>query len=144
MASKDLRRVDDQQELPLGRKATPIALDPILIHRQPNALAALNLMINASGLEDKEIYLPLGIDAGHWTRIRQGSANPPLNKLDELIDLCGNDAFLEYVAHRRGFGLVPLRSELERQLEEERARRLEAEQKLQTILDYEAAKAGRR
>src|SRR5690554_5280866 len=61
------------------------------IARKPTLLAAVNYCIEVSGLDDKEIALALGIDAGHFSNIRKGKAgcNFPLTKLDDLMTLCG-------------------------------------------------------
>ncbi len=117
MKSNVLTQVD-QGQLTLVRRSEKVFIPTELVFRQPSLLAAINLCISASGLEDKEIYMALEIDPGHWTRMRKGDAHFPTNKLDELMDLCGNEAPLEWLANKRGKALVTLKSELERQLEE--------------------------
>lgn len=89
-----------------------------LVLKQPSLSGAVALCVQLSGLDDKEIYLSLGIDAGHWTRIMKGDAHFPLNKLNELCDMCGNEAPLRWWAHSRGYGLVMLKSEAERMAQE--------------------------
>lgn len=132
MASKDLTVVD---QLPLAIARKPIAqpLDASVIFAQRDALAALNLAINVSGLEDKEVYLALGIDAGHWSRIRKGEAHYPLNKLNDLCDLLGNEVLLVWWAHSRGKGLVMLETEAERQLRMEHDARIKAEDQVRML-----------
>ena len=125
--------VDEAQgELPLTRapKTQPVAEE--VIHACKTFLDALNLQVNVSGLDEKEIYIPLGILASHWSRMRKGEVHFPLNKLDELSDLCGNEITLTWWAWRRGKGLHMLLTEAERQLDFERAARakVEAENKL--------------
>jgi hypothetical protein len=115
----------DQGVLTLVRRTEKVTIPSDLVFRQPTLLAAINLCISASGLEDKEIYMALEIDPGHWTRMRKGDAHFPTNKLDELMDLCGNEAPLEWSANKRGKALITLKSELERKLEEVE-RKLEA------------------
>lgn len=92
--------------------------------------AAVNLMIQLSGLDEKQMYLPPGIDAGHWTRITKGEAHFPLNKLNDLCDLCGNEAALTWWAWSRGKGLVVLQTETERQLAEVQAKLEKAEERI--------------
>lgn len=120
--SKDLQQLD----LPISRPARMEEVADIIVARQPNLTAAINLCINASGLEDKEIYIPLKIDPGHWTRIRQGShqhlnthihqqthrqiAHFPVDKLIALMDLCGNDIPLRWLNLCRGQRTVPIES----------------------------------
>ena len=134
MQSKRLTAVD-QPELALARKPQPVTIQPEIVIRQPNLLAAIVLCIQASGLEEKEVYLSLEIDAGHWTRIMKGDAHFPVNKLNQLMDLCGNEAPLIWLAHSRGKGLVLLKSEAERRAEQAEHRAEEAEKKLEWALE---------
>ena len=104
---------------------------------RPSASCATPLFVhlvrcsnNVSGLEEKEIYIALGIDAGHWTRIMKGEAHFPINKLNEFCDLIGNEVPLIWWAHSRGKGLHLLETESERQLKAEREARIRAEEKL--------------
>lgn len=117
MQSKKLRAVD-QGVLPLVRKADPVDVPLELVVKQPTLAAAIALCVQASGLEEKEVYLALEIDAGHWTRIMKGDAHFPVNKLNMLMDLCGNEAPLMWLANSRGYGLVMLQSEAERRAAE--------------------------
>lgn len=116
MRSKNLSPVD-HPELPLARKADRAEVPLTLISRQPSMAQAIALCVQVSGLEDKEVYLSLGIDAGHWTRIMKGDAHFPVNKLGDLMDLCGNEAPLIWLSHDRGYGLVLLKTEAERRIE---------------------------
>ena len=89
-----------------------------LIRRQKTFINAIALCTQLSGLDDKEIYMTLGIDAGHWSRIVKGDAHFPVNKIDDLMTLCGNEAPLKWLAHKRGYGLQLLKTEAERRIEE--------------------------
>jgi hypothetical protein len=64
----------------------------------------------------KEVYLPLGIDQGQWSRIWAGTAYLDPEMLFPLMDLCGNDVPLRYDAIQRGYELVRIKSGLEAQL----------------------------
>lgn len=116
MRSKNLNPVD-HPELPLARKADKTEVPLSLVVRQTSLAQAIALCVQVSGLEDKEVYLSLGIDAGHWTRIMKGDAHFPVNKLGELMDLCGNEAPLIWLSNSRGYGLVLLKTEAERRIE---------------------------
>lgn len=116
MRSKNLKAVD-HPELPLARKADRVDIPLDLVIKQPSLAAAISLCVQASGLEEKEVYLPLEIDAGHWTRIMKGDAHFPVNKLNGLMDMCGNEAPLMWLSHSRGYGLVILKTEAERRAE---------------------------
>lgn len=117
-ASKLLRPVEGQGELPLIRRVDAPLVAAEVIRSQRDMLSAFNLAVNVSGLDEKEIYLALSIDAGHWSRIRKGEAHFPLNKLEELCDLIGNEILLDYFAWKRRKGLHMLETEAERQLRE--------------------------
>lgn len=116
MRSKSLSGID-YPELPLARKAERVEIPIELVVKQPTLSAAIALCVQVAGLEEKEVYLPLGIDAGHWTRITKGEAHFPVNKLNGLMDLCGNEAPLIWLANSRGYGLVVLKTESERRAE---------------------------
>lgn len=130
MRSKILRAVDGpQRELPL---IEPQPVSEEVVFAQRTFTAAIKLAANVSGLDEKQIYRDLEIDAGHWTRILNGDAHFPVDKLLAFMDLVGNEIPLQWLAHRRGKGLVLLLSEAERllQAEKERAGKLEEENKL--------------
>ena len=116
MRSKELSQVE-HPELPLARKADPVEVPLDLVVKQHSLSAAIALCVPVSGLEEKEVYLSLEIDAGHWTRIMKGDAHFPVNKLNNLMDLCGNEAPLMWLANSRGYGLVVLKTEAERRAE---------------------------
>jgi hypothetical protein len=77
--ASNLLTVAGQGELALTRSAESSSVPFGLIVAQKNFSAALSLAIQASGLDDKEVYLSLGIDAGHWSRIRKGEAHFPMH-----------------------------------------------------------------
>lgn len=129
---------EQQMALELPRK--PQAIDPRLVVQQPSLLAAVKLCISMGGFDaDKEVYLPLGIDAGHWSRIHRGEAHFPLDKLCALMDLCANEAPLMWLLEKRGYDLSSLRrqeseTETALRLANERIERLEAERRAERNL----------
>jgi len=98
--------------------------------RRKDFLGAINLCIELSGLDDKEIYLELKIDAAQWSRIRKGEAHFPPNKLQSLMTVCGNQVPLIWLARQYGYELVQIESETQRLLRIEHDARVEAEKKL--------------
>lgn len=142
MRSKDLTRVD-QLEMPIARRPARQLVDPAVVEAQPSLLSALNLMMSLSGLEDKELYLALEIDPGHWSRIRRGDAHFPVNKIETAMLLCGSDIPLQWLALRRGYELRPLLSDIEHQLQSERDARVRAEEKLATVIEFMSQTQGR-
>jgi hypothetical protein len=110
-----------------------VPLDSIMARR--TLLGAINLCIDLSGLEDKEVYLPLGIDAGHFSNLRKGKGHFPPDKVNDLMDLCRNEVPLIWLAHSRGYGLVVLKTEAERRAEAAEKRAAEAEMKVRVLQD---------
>lgn len=129
MRSKELSRVD-QPELALARKPNLVEVPLDLVMKQTTFTGAIALCVQLSGLEEKEVYLSLDVDPGHWTRIMKGDAHFPVNKLNAMMDLCGNEAPLMWLSTMRGYGLVVLKTEAERRAEVAEGRAKEAEIKL--------------
>ncbi len=117
MASKTLLQIA-HPEPPLARRANRMDVPIELVSRQETFIGAIALCTQLSGLDDKEIYMTLEIDAGHWSRIVKGDAHFPVNKIDALMNICGNEAPLLWLANRRGYGLQLLKSEAERRIED--------------------------
>ncbi len=119
MKSNRLPSVDDRQPgLTLKGPQTDVRVADI--ERAPSLGAALAAGAAAAGLDlEKEVHIPLGIDAGHWTRMRSGQAGIQWDKVEAICDLFGNDAPVLWMLSRRGYDLHSLRkleSETERQL----------------------------
>jgi hypothetical protein len=127
-----MSRDDEQGELALSRRAEPNEVPMEMIRRQKSSGAAFCLACQSSGLEDKEIYGGLGIDAGYFSRIKKGEATLQADLIQPFCDLVGNRIYPEWIAYRIGCTLVQIKSEAERRAEqaEERARAMEAENKL--------------
>lgn len=87
------------------------------IKRRPTLLRAINLAVEVSGLEDKQIYSPLGIDTSHWTRIKNGTAYFPLDEtFTKFLSTVGNEIPLVWLAEACGYDWRTVRkhrSELE-------------------------------
>jgi hypothetical protein len=80
------------------------------IARQPTLAGALAMGAAAAGLDlEKEVHIPLNIDAGHWTRMRSGAAGIQWDKLTAICDLYGNDAPILWMLYQRGYDLHSLR-----------------------------------
>jgi hypothetical protein len=116
-----------------------VPVDSILARK--SLLGAINLCIDLSGLENKEVYLPLGIDAGHFSNLRKGEGHFPTDKVNDLMDMCRNEVPLLWLAHRRGYGLVVLKSEAERRAEAAERRAQEAELKVRVLTEAISGRA---
>lgn len=107
----------DQQEIILRKAPPPIeSVDLVPIRQQATFSGAIRLSASMAGFKyDHQIYKPLDIDAGHWTRICNGTANFPMDKLYDFMDLCGNDVPLIWLAERRKYSLKRRLSDVERE-----------------------------
>jgi hypothetical protein len=95
-----------QREMPFFAEVQgPKRIPSEFIKACKSELEALNLCMNLSNLSDESIRDHLGIDKGHFSRIRKGRGNFPPNKRVALMQLCGNLAPIQYEAMRMGYRL---------------------------------------
>jgi hypothetical protein len=108
------------------------------IRRRPTFLAAWNLAVDYSGLEDKQVYGPLGIDTSHWSKIRAGRAFPPADdRFVRFFDLVHNEIPLVWLVESRGYDFLSLRKH--RSDEQRRIAELEQENRdLRRVLTLQA------
>jgi hypothetical protein len=112
-----LRDVEDaQEELPLTRPPTQVAVPVELIRAKKTSGAAFTLACDASGLDDKEIYIPLKMDKAVFSRIKSGSMNLDGDKLAPFCEVVGNRIYPEWVAYQVGCQLQEIETETQRQL----------------------------
>lgn len=124
--------VEAQTELPLSRPAQRAMVPIELVRAQKTAAAAFTLACSVSGLEDKEIYLALNIDAGYFSNIKKGKATLQADLVSLFCDLVGNTIYPEWQAYQVGCTLVMIKTEAERRADEaeKRAAAAEAENRL--------------
>lgn len=104
-----------QQKLAvMGETRKTSLADRELIERCPTAHQAALLQIQLSGLTDESVCDSLGIDKGHFSRMRTGTAHFPTRKLGALQDLCGNAALAQWLARAAGYELKPMNAMRER------------------------------
>lgn len=120
-----------QHELPLICKAAQ-QVDVLLamIHSRKNQGSAFTLACDASGRDYKEIYLDLGIDAGTFSRMKDGKNTLSADRMRDFCEAVGNTILPQWIAYQVGCGLVMLKTEAERRAELAEARAEEAEKKL--------------
>jgi hypothetical protein len=135
VASKELRSYDEQPELALARRAEPNEVPVEMIRRQRTAASAFCVACQSSGLEDKEIYGALGIDAGYFSRIKKGEATLQAELVAPFCDLVGNRIYPEWQAFQIGCTLVQIKSEAERRAELAEQRAAAAELRCQVMAD---------
>lgn len=122
--------LDMQHELSLIRRVSQVQIPDELIFAKKTQGAAFSLACDASGREDKEIYLDLNIDAGTFSRMRDGKNTLPADRIRDFCEAVGNNIYPRWIAYQVGCGLVMLKSEAERRADMERERADEAEKKL--------------
>lgn len=108
-----------QLGLRLKDRASHVSVDIDAVARQQSLNAAIVLCVQSSGLDRKQVYSALGIDGATWSRIESGKAYFQPNKLEQLMDLCGNEAPLMWLVNARGYDWASVRekqSEVEKQL----------------------------
>lgn len=127
-----MTQLEDQHELALARSPQRAAVPMEMIRAQRSAAAAFTLACSVSGLEDKEIYLALKIDAGYFSNIKKGKATLQADLLAQFCDVVGNTIYPEWTAFQVGCTLVLIKTEAERRAElaEQRAAAAEAENRL--------------
>lgn len=118
MPSRTMTPDDRQADLGLRRRAEPNTLPIELIRRQKTAAAAFSLACQSSGLEDKEIFGELDIDAGYFSRMKAGTATLQADKVALFCKIVANTIYPEWQAFQLGCTLTMLKSEAERQADE--------------------------
>lgn len=127
--------MSDQSELALARPAQSVSVAIEVVRAQKNSAAAFSLACSVSGLEDKEIYLALGIDAGYFSNIKKGKATLQADLTKDFCRLVGNTIYLEWQAYQLGCTLMLIKTEAERRAEEAEKRAKEAETKLKLLTE---------
>jgi len=113
------------------------APDVSIIEKQQTLHAAIKLCIQYAGFGyDKEIYKPLGIDAGNWTRIMNGDASFPENKLLRLMELCGNEIPLQWLASKRGYRLLPCEDAKDKRIRDLEKANEDQRKEIETLVKY--------
>lgn len=110
---------------------SPVPIE--LIHAQKHGGAAFSLACQVSGLDDKEIYMALGLDAGYFSRMKKGDATLADDKLRGFCQVVGNTIYPEWRAYQIGCTLMMIQSEAERLAAEAKAE-LEKEREKNKLL----------
>lgn len=106
----------EQGELALARKASAVTVPIEMIRAKKMAHAAFTLACDVSGLDDKEIYLALDIDAGYFSNIKKGKATLQADLINTFCAIVDNNVYVEWLAYQVGCQLVQIESETERLL----------------------------
>ena len=111
----------------IPRKKPSAPCDKDYVRGLPSLRRAINYSLSLADMDPKEAYGPLEMDKAVWSRITNGGMSFPADELPKLKAVTGNEAAIYWLAVACGFDLRPLRNELEQQLEDERAARVETE-----------------
>jgi transcriptional regulator with XRE-family HTH domain len=101
--------------------------------------SAIGGMIARSGLQEKTIAIECGIDASTLAKVKQGTARPSEEHLNQMMDATGSEAWLFYWLIKRGYDPRSLRrfeSDVERENRElrERVTAMQAEREVELRL----------
>ena len=140
MGSNVLSPVVSQQELALARSPNSSSASMETVRAQRSAAAAFTLACSVSGLEDKEIYMAIGIDAGYFSNIKKGKATLQADLMAEFCRAVGNTIFPEWLAYQVGCTLVLIKTEAERRAEEAEKRAEAAEAKARLLMEMFAGR----
>lgn len=119
-----------QPELALARSPNQTDIPVSMIRNKKSSGAAFTLACDCSSLDDKEIYLALGIDAGYFTNIKKGKATLQGDLIRDFCKVVGNTIYLEWLAYQVGCTLVEIKTEAERRADAEKARADDLQAKL--------------
>ena len=101
--------------------ALPAAVTPDEVARKQTLGSAIELCAEAAGFGlDKQLALQLKVDKGQFSRWTTGTEGICWPKFSALMDTCGNDTPVLWMAHQRGYDLHAMRK---RETETERENR---------------------
>lgn len=102
----------------MSQVAFPIDVSASEIAREKTLGGSIGLCIKAAGYEPKEVQAALKLDKGQWSRWESGQEGVVWPKLVSVMDYCGNNSPVLWMAYDRGYDLsrmVKRESEIERQ-----------------------------
>jgi plasmid maintenance system antidote protein VapI len=86
----------------LAQMEAPGRVREDIIAQCDTLLDAIHLCIQLSKYTHTTVAKKLGVDPGHWTRMMQGGAHFPTNKIKALMDVCRNYAPLQWLNMQMG------------------------------------------
>lgn len=95
----------EQRKMPMVgaiQKPKPLPIEEI--QRCETALEAINLCVQRAHYRKNYVIAELiGMNASFFSKCLNGHQNFPPDKIEELEDVCGNTAYSQYRAWRRGW-----------------------------------------
>lgn len=141
MKPRDVRQLELPTVKPAEKvmRAHPVDVTPLLptIRRLPTLHRAIEFARELSGLEDKQIYDVVGIDAGSFSRMTKGQAwYPQDERWTQILNILNSEIPVIWQVESLGYDWSTLRkhtSELEDKLEaaNRRIRELENEREIE-------------
>lgn len=125
----------EQSELALTRAPDQVHVPIEMIRAKKTAGAAFTLACDASGLDDKEIFLPLGVDKGYFSRMKSGTATLDADKVADFCRIVGNVIYLRWLSYQAGYALVLIKTEAERRAEVAEAALVDERKKVELLTD---------
>jgi hypothetical protein len=97
-----------QREMPLlGNVKRDLAtVQDSVLNGCDSLLDAIHVCVHLGRLPHYAIAQRLGIDKGHWARMMQGQAHFPTNKIQALMETCGNLAPFQFLARQMGIRIA--------------------------------------
>ncbi len=103
----------------MNQVALPVDVRPEEVARERTLGGAIDLCAKLAGFTlDKELSQEMSVDKGQFARWLNGTEGIVWPKFQKLMDACGNDAPLLWMAHQRGYDLGTMRkreTELQRE-----------------------------
>lgn len=96
----------------------PVEVSSSEVARKQSLGASIELCLELAGVEPKQAQADLKLDKAQFSRWTSGGEGVVWPRLAAVMDYCGNDAPLLWMAHARGYDLHSMRkveSEVERQ-----------------------------
>lgn len=125
---KDLSQAEIQRELDLFRQPEANTYPLEIIRKMDSPAKAFTAACDSCGLADQTIYEFVGIDAGTFSKMKKGLATLQADDLKKFCYAVNNRIWPEWCAFQLGCTLVEIKSEAERQRDEQKARADKAEQ----------------
>lgn len=124
-----------QAEMNLPNLKSEDVTDEVLKSRL-DMKAAIRLCVEVSPRERKVIAYELEIDEGQLSRMLNNGANFPPEKIIQLMDVCGNEIPLRWLALAQGYGLYRLKNAVELENESLKKALDEKEKEIEVIKKF--------
>lgn len=102
----------------MNQIAMQVDVNPLEVMRKRDFGGAIELTLELGGKTAKEAQIDLGLDKAQYSRWQSGDEGVRVPKLFALMDYCGNDVPVLWLAHARGWDLHAMRrveTEVERE-----------------------------